>query len=107
MPNQRGRGQRGRGRGRGRGARGPYGRGRGYHRGPRPQQQQEDTWEVAPTTTDTVYDIDNPADVTGIFSEKCSYDQHFTAQEKNKYRYLAALDVLDQNGVDIAQSKFN
>ena len=51
------------------------------------------------------YDIENIADIPGLFSANSSFSHHVKAQDQNKQRYIAALKVLDKNGADISQSK--
>ena len=98
-------GLRGRGRGRGRGRQ----RGRGRGRGQEPDQEAApySDWEM--TADDTSPDQEmldiNKDDVTKFFIGTASFDQHYNAQNTNKVRYAAAIDVLDKNGVDISQSE--
>lgn len=50
-------------------------------------------------------DLDVEKDVTSFFVGSVSADQHYTGQEQNRDRYAAAMAVMQNNGIDIAQSK--
>ena len=92
------RGGRGGGRGRGRGGR-RGGRGEG-------SRQRRDSSQVkADTGTDTgeVSFDKNPQE---YFTGKVTVEQHYNGQNENRTRYSATMAVLQENGVEVAQSKW-
>lgn len=86
-------GLRGRGRGRGRGGR-RGGRGRSQNRSPA---------QVTADTENTDINLEtNPQD---YFTGNVTVEQHYNGQNENRERYAATMAVLQENGVDVAQSK--
>jgi hypothetical protein len=51
-------------------------------------------------------EIQDASDVMTLFSSNASFDQHCMFQDKDIQKYMAALKLLEQNGADIAQSKY-
>ena len=113
---------RGRGRGRGQGARGgSRGRGRGGRGGSRGRgfgargrsrvtaiasdTKPTDEWGVDKQEVDETLDIDT--NLKQFFVGTASFEQHYRAQQQNRRRYAAGLQVMKQNGVEVSQSKFS
>jgi hypothetical protein len=73
---------------------GPRGRGRGNRHTPKPVTEKEEPMEVSLET--------NPQ---GYFTGSVTMEQHYNGQNENRGRYAATMAVLQENRVEIAQSK--
>ena len=89
---------RGRGRGRGRG-------GRRGGRGGGSRQRRDSSQVKADTDTDTV-EVSLDKNPQGYFTGKVTVEQHYNGQNENRTRYAATMAVLQENGVEVAQSKW-
>ncbi|XP_064628385.1 uncharacterized protein LOC135487986 [Lineus longissimus] len=85
----RGRGRGGRGRGRGRGGRGNYGATSSVPTTPSNQKNE---------------DLDINKDVKGFFVGTASPELHYEAQEENRFRYAAAMCLMDELGIEMSQN---
>ncbi|KAH3792500.1 hypothetical protein DPMN_145997 [Dreissena polymorpha] len=84
-----------------RGGRGVRGRGSSRGRGGRNTRSQS---KPRKETTTTPKELNIETDITAYFVGNVSADQHYEGQQQNRDRYTAAMAVLQNNGVDIAQN---
>ncbi|XP_038078053.1 uncharacterized protein LOC119745626 [Patiria miniata] len=95
MPRPRRGGYRGRGRGRG---------GRQGRQGANQQSTpKDDTYELTATAKDET-ETDVMADLPALFTSESSFEKHYTAQEKDRTKYIATLLVLQRAGTEVQQS---